>query len=110
MICNTCGADPCINPGFCRTCREADAKQRRPAEISKFSGRAAKSTVEALMFQLRDGMKALEDPSARRRLSELSDEQLIEVGARLQRFSPDIATAWPTHDVATLMERRELLR
>jgi hypothetical protein len=24
MICNICGAEPCVNPSFCRTCREAE--------------------------------------------------------------------------------------
>src|SRR5262249_13004920 len=27
MTCETCGADPCINPSFCRACREADARK-----------------------------------------------------------------------------------
>jgi hypothetical protein len=33
MTCDICGADPCINPSFCRVCRDADqrkAKGERP--------------------------------------------------------------------------------
>jgi hypothetical protein len=28
MICTTCGVDPCLNPSFCRQCRDADARAR----------------------------------------------------------------------------------
>jgi hypothetical protein len=28
-FCPTCGADPCINPSFCKLCREADRKKER---------------------------------------------------------------------------------
>jgi hypothetical protein len=121
MTCPTCGAEPCINPSFCRTCREADARHwREPngsfrllrdsfsidrvfAEINKITGRAANSTLEALMFSLRSGVSALKEPDTRRRLSELSDEQLIEVCARVQRFKPEIGPAWSDDDVDTLM-------
>jgi len=46
---------------------------------------APRPTVETLMYSLRErGTKALEEASTRRRLSELSDQQVIEVGDRLQ--------------------------
>jgi hypothetical protein len=130
MTCPTCGAEPCINPSFCRTCREADARHHRDpnvgrhrrllddsisldrgfAELNKINGRAANSTVEALMFSLRSGVGTLKEPGTRRRLSDLSDEQLIEVCARVQRFKPEIAPAWSDDDVDTLMRLRETLR
>jgi hypothetical protein len=37
-------------------------------------GKAAALTVEALALQLRKGPAALQEPSARRRISELNDE------------------------------------
>jgi hypothetical protein len=46
--------------------------------------RAAQSTVEALIFELREhGAAQLEKEGCRRRLGELSDEQLLEVIERL---------------------------
>jgi hypothetical protein len=48
---------------------------------------AALTTVEALMFSLRPrGTAALRERNTRRRLSELSNEQAIAVGNRLQRL------------------------
>src|SRR5262245_37852464 len=34
MACSTCGCAPCVNPTFCASCREADARQlrRQPAQ------------------------------------------------------------------------------
>jgi hypothetical protein len=66
-------------------------------------GRAAQSTVEALMFSLRElGTKALDEPDTQRRISELSEEQLHEVGARLQRLKPEIARAWSAEEIEQL--------
>src|SRR5262249_58001630 len=50
------------------------------------------ATVEALMRDLRHGgTKALEEPATKRRLSELSDDQIVQVGNRLHRLRPEIA-------------------
>ena len=46
------------------------------------------------MYELRKGIDALKDVSARRRLSELSQEQLVAVGDQLMKFKPNIASAW----------------
>jgi hypothetical protein len=46
---------------------------------------AAQSTVEALMYSLRErGVAALQERDTRRRLGELDERQLIEVGRRCQ--------------------------
>jgi hypothetical protein len=64
---------------------------------------AASSTVEALMFGLRDGIDALPtNPERLRRLWELSETQLHEVCARLQNFKPAIARPWTADEVAAL--------
>ena len=65
--------------------------------------RAAASTIEALMFAQRAGGVALASPHARRRLSELSEAQLHEVSARLQKFQPNIARAWTPVEVEFLV-------
>ena len=65
---------------------------------------AAASTVEALMYGLRDGIEALPaNPDRLRRLSELSADQLKEVCARLQNFKPTIARPWTADEVAALV-------
>src|SRR5262249_57252345 len=65
-------------------------------------GRAASATVEALMFSLRLGIKALDESDTQRRISELSEEQLHEVGGRLQRLKPEIARAWTAEEIERL--------
>jgi hypothetical protein len=119
---------------FAEMCRIADEKQRcKPhdlrieraralmddsislervwRDLNSTPGRAAESTVEALMYSLRGrGTAALKEPATRRRLGELSDNQLTEVGTRLQRLKPEIARAWTAGEVETLMKLRESSR
>jgi hypothetical protein len=118
---------------FAAACRKADAKalaqpvpadiqrarrllddnislERAWAETNSLKGRTANSTVEALMFSLRRGLGALEDRDVRRRLSELSDDQFIQVGGRLRRLKPEIAVAWTAHEIDILLQLREKLR
>jgi hypothetical protein len=65
---------------------------------------AAASTVEAPMLSLRErGTKALEEPNVRRRLSDMDEMQLREVGARLQNLKPHIASAWDADAVVFLI-------
>src|SRR5215831_19304549 len=77
--------------------------ERAWSEINDAPDRAAASTIEALMFALRAGGTALSYPHARRRLSELSEAQLHEVSARLQKFQPNIARAWTPVEVEFLV-------
>jgi hypothetical protein len=79
------------------------------AEVSRPSGAAA-STVEALVFGLRNGLAALpKNPDRLRRLSELNAEQLKAVCRRVQNFNPEIATPWSSDEVAALITKwREL--
>jgi hypothetical protein len=68
-------------------------------------GRAAPSTVEALIFALRDGLEPLPtNPDRLWRLSELSGEQLCAVCERLQNFKPHIAPAWSPQEVQALVD------
>jgi transposase len=114
---------------FARLCREADKRQRRKPidpRIEKlrklladdisleraygeiyaehFRGRAAGSTVDALVYQLRKGGAALSDPNARQRLAELSEQQMHEVSARLQKFMPHVARPWTPDEVEVFVE------
>lgn len=98
-------------------CREADARKARgeqPRYISFWHSDptrrrdgAPQATVEALMWCLRErGTRALEESKNMRRLSELSDQQVIEVGNRLQRLKPEIARKWTREEVETLFQAR----
>jgi hypothetical protein len=77
--------------------------ERAWSEINDAPARAAASTIEALMFSLRAGGAALACPHARRRLAELTEAQLHEVSARLQKFDPNIARAWTPIEVELLV-------
>jgi hypothetical protein len=119
---------------FAKLCREANKKQRRNAKdvrleslrklldddvslerawhelnAERLRGRAAESSVEALMFSLRSGVSALKRPDTLRRLSELSEAQLREVAVRLQKFKPEIAPAWTIEDVKIVVGVRNRL-
>ena len=66
---------------------------------------AQQTVVEALAFQLRAGPVALQEPSAIRRIGELSKEQAREIAQRLikERWALDgtrRAPPWPTEGVA----------
>jgi hypothetical protein len=93
-----------IDDTFVEACRRADERQRR-APISVATERAASSTLSALMYSLRErGTRALDEPDTRRRFGELSDEQLIVVGAQLRGLK---SRAWSAHEVSILLETRE---
>ena len=72
-------------------------------EIARRDGGAPQPTVEALMYALRKGGSALNESSNLRRLGELSERQLHEVCARLQKFKPHIARAWTPAEIEALV-------
>jgi uncharacterized protein YbaR (Trm112 family) len=107
------GEEPHAGALYCADCGQhrgwlskptAASLERAWSEINEDSGRAASSTVEALVFSLRAGGTALACPHARRRLAELSEAQLHEVSARLQKFQPNIARAWTPIEVEFLVD------
>ena len=73
-------------------------------QAERVRGRAAASTVDALVYQLRKGGAALSDPNATRRLAELSEQQMHEVSARLQKFMPHVARPWTPDEVEVFVE------
>jgi hypothetical protein len=65
--------------------------ERAYSELNRahFQGRAAASTLEALMFSLRErGTAALAEPQTRRRLAALSTAQVQVILARLMALRP----------------------
>jgi hypothetical protein len=101
--CSMCGAAPCINPSFCKGCRDADAcKASASIRHREHVSGARRTTVEALMFSLRErGTGALSEPPVARRLLELNDQQVIEVGNRLQKLNK-----WTRAEVTLLFQVR----
>ena len=140
MTCRTCSCSPCVNPDFCRACRDAHRRKARGEplrfieaslwrgppdhipqnwneislealiahfDVARSQNDAPERTVEALMWSLRThSTKALDEAAAKRRLSELSDQQVIEVGDRLQKLKSEIARAWSTEEVKLLLRAR----
>jgi hypothetical protein len=68
---------------------------------------ATYSTIEALMLSLRRGPEALTRPDTLDRLAQLSEQQLLEVMARLQTFK--LAPAWKDEDLEVLAAVRSKL-
>jgi hypothetical protein len=75
----------------------------REINADRLRGRAATLSVEALTYSLRNGTEALMAPDTKQRLSELSEDQLREVCARLQNFKPNIAPVWTPEQVEALV-------
>lgn|SRR5262249_38349906 len=90
---------PDLAPGF--TTESADrAWEGLPPSRSE----AASSTVEALVFELRNyGIRQLKKDDTKRRLFELSDKQLKEVTGRLEKLRP----RYPQIDDALISFLRE---
>src|SRR5262245_58146043 len=85
----------------------ATSLERAWDEIGRKNGGAPQATVEALMFSLRSrGTKAVEESATKRRLFDLSEQQVIEIGNRLQRLKPEIARAWSAAEVEILLQAR----
>jgi hypothetical protein len=93
------------DPGLARLRRLMSADiliERTYAELNRREGTAA-STVEALMFGLRErGTPALTEPDTRRRLSSLDAQQLRAVCTRLRNLKSEIAGAWTPEEVEAL--------
>jgi len=88
-------------------------------QLERRSGHAASMTVEALMIGLRErGIAALTEPKVRRRLSECDEQQVAEVGDRLQKLKPEVLRrgkgklhrGWTAEEVEILLQTWGALR
>jgi hypothetical protein len=75
--------------------------ERAQRELSTCASGAAASTVEALMFALREG--GVDEPHVVRRLAQLDHAQVRDIATRLQKLEPHIAPAWTPEDVEALL-------
>src|SRR5262245_6738799 len=66
--------------------------------------RAASSTVDALMWSLRTRRTAaLGETDTQHRITQLSEDQVVEVVDRLQKLKPHIAQPWSQQDIGELI-------
>jgi hypothetical protein len=94
-----------LSPTFASACKRADQEhaQARKLRLAAQHGGAAASTVEALMYSLRERRtKALGEPDTQRRIRELSEAQVREVGARLHALK--ITTPWSVAEIEQLLK------
>jgi hypothetical protein len=77
-------------------------------ELNLIPGRAAASTIEALMLGLREGgVAALKERKVLERLAHLDKQQTAEVVGRLQGLKPEIARAWADDEISALMTTKK---
>jgi hypothetical protein len=97
--CPTCGADPCVNPGFCAACRDADRRKARgeqPRHIEPHRWRTAplnearptpQTTIEAIMYCVRErGLAALKEPANVARLSTCDAAAKAQIDKRVAKI------------------------
>jgi hypothetical protein len=64
---------------------------------------AAQSTIDALMYSLRQGCTALARDDVRERLTRVAEEQLREICTLLQKRNPNIAKPWSVGEIEKLV-------
>jgi hypothetical protein len=106
------------NPAWAKAAREYHASRgQRILEVEHDKAglaqgaRAASSTIDALVFGLRErGVSALEETAVQRRLSAVNRAQLMHVAGCLQKLQSDIARVWSADEVEALMRKWSALR
>lgn len=82
--CDTCGSEPCINPGFCKRCRADDARMRPSRTTEPRSRPTPHTTIEAILWSIRErGPRALHEPANIERLSRCDDAAIAEIDGRM---------------------------
>lgn len=108
VVCDTCGAAPCVNPSFCTASRKADAQRRiqnrnRPDQSIpenwerlsldalwyRFNHERAtpQTTIEAIMVCVRErGIGALDEAANLERLSYCDEAARAQINLRTARL------------------------
>jgi hypothetical protein len=108
--CPTCGASPCVNPGFCRKSRSADRNHSRADERTarlrhlmgddvsmdaawnEFNKRREKpqTLIEAIMYSVRTrGLAAMQEPATQERLSRCDAAARSEIERRVAKLKAE---------------------
>jgi hypothetical protein len=103
--CSICGDPPCRHDAaWCEAVRAGNERRAAAREAPMTTKRAAGTTIEALMYSLRErGTAALADRDIRYRISQLSEEQLHEVSARCQALKLGKGP-WSADDIGRLVD------
>ncbi len=87
FACDVCGSEPCPTPGFCQTCRVADAQVRQQRPTENPSRPTPRTTIEAIVFCVRERCpQALHEPVNIERLSRCDDAAIAEIDARIRKL------------------------
>jgi len=86
LLCDMCGAQPCVNPSFCAACRAAEAKPA-PPKLRPQPRPTPQTLVEAIMYCVREhGVKALKEPKVKSWLHECDAAAKAQINARIQKL------------------------
>ena len=87
FVCDVCGSEPCLTPGFCQTCRVADARVRQQRPTENPSRPTPRTTIEAIMFSVRErGPQALHEQGNVERLQHCDASARTEINKRIARL------------------------
>jgi len=94
MTCSVCGAEPCINRSFCRTCRDADRRRTRSkqhnGERLNDARPTPQATIEAVMHAVCErGIAALKEPMTTERLERCDATAKMEIEQRIASLRKD---------------------
>jgi len=93
MTCSVCGAEPCINRSFCRTCRDADKRRTRSKHKDERLNDARptpQATIEAVMHAVHArGVAALKEPAIAARLERCDAAAQAEIEQRIASLRKD---------------------
>jgi hypothetical protein len=95
VACEICGQQPCPTPGFCESCRRADAQRRRQRTAPNPSRPTPQSIIEAIIWCVRErGVQALHESANIERLFSCDLDARTEINRRIARLlaNKEIAT------------------
>jgi len=92
FACDASGSAPCLTPGFCQTCRAADARARNRKRHTKTNENRSRptprTTIEAIVWCVRErGPQALHEPENIERLARCDDATIAEIDARITKLA-----------------------
>lgn len=89
LFCNICFVAPCFTPGFCKLCREDEARRRQvPPPTPKSKERPTpRTTIETIMWCVRvRGPQALQERENIERLSRCDEAAISEIDRRISKL------------------------
>jgi hypothetical protein len=108
MTCPTCATDPCVNSGFCRACRDADARKARgeqPRFIDASSWRGLPDHIPRNWNDISlEALMAHFDRARRRHGAPQRTVEALMFSLRSRGTKAHIAPAWPPEQITILVD------